>query len=189
VLDWLAGEGDDPRKETGAAWNRVLAALSTATAPATADEAAVARHLGAAVETLEAFAPLQIRALAVCRKVNGFGQYEPADGPPARARVGGSLLVYCELSGLTYEAADDGFRSRLASKVEVVPAGGGEAVWSQTLGTADDHCRRRRRDYYVNYRLSLPGSIPPGSYTLRLTQTDLLAGRSVSGAVDLTLEP
>src|SRR5205823_6880497 len=67
VLDWLAGGGDDPRPASVAVWNHVLAALSTATSPETVDEAAVSHHLGAAVEALESFAPLQVRELVVCR--------------------------------------------------------------------------------------------------------------------------
>jgi hypothetical protein len=185
VLDWLTG--DDPNGESNRAWNSVLAALSTATSAETADEAAAAHHLAAAVETLESFAPLQVRALRLCRKVQGFGQYEPLD--PVAARAGQPLLIYCELEGLKYQEADDGFRSRLESRVEVVPGSGGAAAWSQVLGTAEDHCLRRRRDYFVNYRLALPAGIAPGPYVLRLTQTDLLSGRSVSATVDLAVTP
>lgn len=187
VLDWLAGDADDPRGETTRAWNRVLAALSTATSSETVDENALGHHLAEAVETLESFVPLQIRVLSLCRKVQGFGQYEPLDEPTARA--GRPLLVYCEMDGLQYEQAGDDIQSRLASRVEVVPSTGGEPVWSQALGTAEDHCRRRRRDYYVNYRLALPTSLAPGPYALRLIQTDLLSGRSVSSSLAFRVNP
>ena len=36
-------------------------------------------------------------------------------------------------------------------------------------------CGSRRHDFYVNYRVDLPGYLAPGSYRLRLTQTDLVA--------------
>lgn len=187
VLDWLAGEGDDPRDESRRVWNNVLAALSTATSAETVDATALSHHLGAAVETLESYAPLRIRVLSLCRKVQGFGQYEPLDGPTVRS--GQSLWVYCEMEGLKYEGANDDYRSRLSSQVEVVPAAGGAPVWSKALGTAEDHCRRRRRDYYVNYQLALPSTVAPGPYTLRLTQTDLLSGASVSSSTDFTITP
>lgn len=183
VLDWLAGDGDDPRGDNTRAWNRVLAALSTATAPETAEEAAIAHHLARAVDTLESFAPLQIVTLSLCRKVQGYGQFDPAE--QGAARPGQSLLVYCEMAGLHYDGGEDDYRSRLSSRVELVQDGGEAPVWTHVLGTAEDHCRHRRRDYYVNYRLALPTTLAPGRYNLRLTQTDLLANRSVSSSLPL----
>ena len=86
VLDWLAGNGDDPRAGNARAWNRVLAALSTATSGESVDAAALSHHLTGAVDTLEAFAPLQVRVLSLCRKVDGYGQYEPLDAPTGARR-------------------------------------------------------------------------------------------------------
>ena len=84
------------------------------------------------------------------------------------------------MSGLQYEPAAGLFRSRLGSQVEILPADGGPAVWSQALDTAEDLCRRRRRDYFVNYRIVLPTTLASGSYQLRLTQTDLVTGAAVA---------
>lgn len=184
VLDWLAGEGDAASDKT---WNQVLAALSSATSTETREEPIVGQHLGLAVESLESLAPLQITDIQLCRKIHGFGHYESLEGPSLRA--GQPLLVYCEMSGLKNETGTDGFRSRLLSQAEIFPAAGGSPVWSQPLGTAEDLCRRRRRDYYVNYRIVLPATLTPGSYSLRMTQTDLIANRSVSDSVTFTVEP
>jgi hypothetical protein len=187
VLDWLAGKSDDPRDPTGPSWNRVLAALSTATSTGTVDESALAHHLSAAVDTLESYTPMQIRVLTLCRKVDGYGRYESLESP--NIHVGKPFLIYCELDGLRYEENEEGFRSRLSSRVEVVPTSGGAPVWSEAHPTAEDLCRRRRRDYYANYRVVLPPTIPPGEYALRLTQTDLLSGKSVASSVDLHVSP
>jgi hypothetical protein len=187
VLDWLAGDGPEPAGETTRVWNSVLATLSTATGSETPDEPTLAYHLGAAVDALESYAPLQITALIFCRKINGFGHFEALDSPSVRP--GHALLVYCEMNGLKYEPDKDTFRSRLESKVEIVPSEGGEAVWSEALGTAEDVCRRRRRDYFVNYRIVVPARLAAGSYALRLSQTDLIAGRSVSASVPFSVKP
>ncbi len=187
VLDWLAGEGPEPAGETGRVWNSVLATLATATGPETPDEPTLAYHLGVAVDALEAYAPIQITALNFCRKIDGFGHYDPVESPAVRP--GQPLLVYCEMAGLRYESDDSGFRSRLSSQVEVLPAGGGKVVWSEALGTAEDQCRRRRRDYFVNYRLVVPARLAPGSYSLRLSQTDLVSNRSVTAAVPFSVLP
>ncbi len=187
VLDWLAGEGTDASGETGRAWNSVLATLSTATGPETPDPATLGYHLHAAVEALESYAPIEITALTFCKKIDGFGHYEPIDAPTVRP--GQPMLVYCEMSGLKYEPDHDGYRSRLSSRLELIPAEGGDVVWSEELGTAEDACRRRRRDYFVNYRIVIPTKLSPGSYSLRLTQTDLVANRLVAASLPFVVKP
>jgi hypothetical protein len=129
--------------------------------------------------------PLGISDLRLCRKVSGFGSFESLDATSLKA--GQHVLVYCELAGLRYEAADKGFVSRVSSHIEIRPAGGGPAQWDHDLGAAEDVCRRRRRDYYVNYRVELPKSLVPGSYRLRLIQNDLVAHHSTSAEIPLSI--
>ena len=172
--------------EQSALWASVLAPLATATDAASPDEATVRASLGEAVDALETVAPLHVDALQLCRRVLGFGDVEPID--PATLQRGQSVIVYCEVAGLRYEKADDGFRSRLASRVELLPRGGGTAVWTNELGTAEDACHRRRRDYYVNYRLKLP-SLKPGTYLLRVSQTDLVGDGRASAEIEVTFRP
>jgi hypothetical protein len=124
---------------------------------------------------------LSIGDLRLCRKVLGFGSFEPLASD--RVKAGQQLLVYCELTGIQYEERGDDFVSRISSRVEVKAADGGPVLWSRELGDAQDVCRRRRRDYYVNYRVELPRTLGPGSYRLRLLQTDLVAGSAISGDI------
>lgn len=185
VLDWLVGdESNNPHQQV---WTSVLAALSLTAVPETADEAIVAPRIREAVEALESLAPLRITDLRFCRKISGFGLHETMD--PSEIRPGQPVLLYCEMSGLHYEPADGAFCSRLGSRVEILPSDSPEAVWSKSLDTAEDRCLRRRRDYYVNYRIVLPDTLTPGSYTLRLTQTDLATGAAVSAQLPLAVNP
>ncbi len=124
---------------------------------------------------------LSIGDLRLCRKVLGFGSFEPLASD--RVKAGQQLLVYCELTGIQYEQRGDDFVSRISSRVEVKAADGGPVLWSRELGDAQDVCRRCRRDYYVNYRVELPRTLGPGSYRLRLLQTDLVAGSAISGEI------
>ena len=55
------------------------------------------------------------------------------------------------------------------------------------LGTADDVCHHRRRDFYVNYRITLPESLAPALYELRLLQDDLVGNQSAARTVALTV--
>jgi len=129
--------------------------------------------------------PPGISELQLCRKVSGFGSFEPLNETSVKA--GQPVLIYCEMTGLRYEAKDDGFVSRVSSRIEIRSAGGGPIQWEHELGAGEDVCRRRRHDYYVNYRFYLPKSLAPGSYDLRLTQTDLVANRSTSAEIPLNI--
>ena len=82
-----------------------------------------------------------------------------------------------------------GLSFRLIFTVAVLSSTGAEPIWRQSLGSADDLCRRRRRDYYINYRLTLPTHLTPGPYLLRLTQTDEVAGHSTSRTLPFTIQP
>jgi hypothetical protein len=131
---------------------------------------------------------LGIGKLQLCRKVSGFGSFEPLELTGLKA--GQRLLVYCEMTGMQYEAkAQSSFVSRLSSVIEIRSVENSSVLWARALGPAEDECGSRRRDFYVNYRVDLPGSLTPGSYRLRLTQTDLIAGRSTSAEIPLVITP
>lgn len=173
-------QGDGP-----APWDVLVSALTEA-APQDG-EATSLPDFQAAAQVLEQAAPLEVRDLRFCRRVLGFGDYEPIDDN--RFKPGQSVILYCELAGLQFEPVGDRVRSRLSSAVEVTPASGGEPVWTCSLGKADDLCRRRRRDYYVNYRIPLPETLAPGAYQLRLIQTDAIANRTTTRSLPFTISP
>jgi hypothetical protein len=187
LLGWLDDAASAADSEEGAFRRSVLTALAVTTGPETPDTTVQAATIHAAVEALEARSPLEITELQVCRKVRGFGDFEPLEA--SACRPGHGVIVYCELAGLRYESEGSLHRSRLESRVEVAPSGVAEPIWSQSLGTADDLCRRCRRDYYVNYRMTLPESLAPGDYELRLIQTDLISHHSATRSVAVTIQP
>lgn len=127
----------------------------------------------------------RIADLRICRRVLGFGRTEPL----ATSAVASSqpILLYCEIEGIRDEECPGGVRSRLASVVSIEPAEGGAALWREDLGVAEDLCERRRRDFFVNYRLTIPAGLAPGEYRIRLDQTDLLADRHATQTVPLTV--
>jgi hypothetical protein len=154
--------------------------------PAKEDEA-VERVETPTTSANEEVARLGIADLRLCGRVRGFGEFDPLD--TTTLKPGQSLVIYCEMTGLEYEARGETFVSRLSPHLELRRDGGGPIVWEQTLATAEDVCRRRRRDYYVWHRIKLPSSLEPGDYQLRLIQTDLIAERTTSAAVPLTIAP
>jgi hypothetical protein len=189
VLDWLGDGRPSGADARTTLWTALAEALAQASARAEGPAGAADPALREAITALEANLPLTVGTLALCRKVQGFGQYEPLAEPSCRA--GQTVVVYCELDGLRYEPEADGarLRSRLESTVELRAAEGDRVVWSQALGTAEDVCRRRRRDYYVNYRLTLPdaAALPPGAYRLRVHQRDAMGGNEATAEIPLTI--
>lgn len=133
----------------------------------------------------EAGEPLGVANLQLCRAVSGFASFEPWGEPAVRA--GQRVLLYCEMTGLRYEAAGSGFASRLKSRVEVRKAGDEAIIWDQELGIAQDECSRARHDYYVCYCFKLPESLPPGKHRLRMVQTDLANDKSANAEIELTI--
>jgi hypothetical protein len=99
------------------------------------------------------------------------------------------VIVYCELGGVSYEPNASEFHSRLAAQLEIKAADASKPCWKQTLGVANDACQRPRNDYCVSYRFSLPATLPPGSYELRLTERDLVGDQTATRSVDLTIVP
>ncbi len=179
VLAWLAEPDIDPelghREADGV--RAVLRALddSPGESPRRGDE------VRSAVLVLEEKAPLEITDLRLCCKVDGFGDFEAFE-PPVR-KAGQSVILYCELDGLRFEQTSAGFRTRIAAQFEILPEGGGPPIITRPLSTAEETCRRRRRDYYVVYKLVLPKPLEPGDYRIRLTTRDLTSDRSATREV------
>ncbi len=184
VVDWLASEAAKPANQ--ALFRRAVNTIADAVKNSAQDDSTRSADIRSAVLALEDRVPLGVSDLRLCRKVSGFGSFEPL--PAADLKTGQPFLVYCELTGLRYHARDTNYVSRLSSRVELISARDGAKVWEQSLGKAEDRCHSRRRDNYASYRITLPQTLPAGDYRLRLTQTDLVANHSASSelAVNVT---
>jgi hypothetical protein len=179
LLGWLA-EAENGSVHGGALMKGVVTVLDPGAAGP--EKSAEIRE---AVDALESEVPLEVAVLKLCRKVNGFGDIETLE--PATRRAGQPVVLYCEMIGLTYEPAAGQFRSRLAADLELIPPGTDTPAWSHSLGTVEDFCRRRRRDYYANYKFTLPENLPAGEYRLRIREKDLANERVATAETSLTI--
>jgi hypothetical protein len=182
VIDWLSSNTARPANH--ALLKGAVTTIADAIKTPSGDDPARSAEIRSAVLALEDRVPLNITGLRLCRRVYGFGAFEPLEGSGLKA--GQTVLIYCEPTGLRYRTKGETFSSRLSSRVELVSAKGGTKVWEQALGEAEDECRSRRRDCYVNYRTTFPPTIAPGDYRLRLIQTDLVANCSASSELPVT---
>jgi hypothetical protein len=183
VVDWLSSQ--DGSESQKLPLSSAVATFADAMTKHGTEGPKQAAEIQSAVFALEDRVPLVMSELHLCRKIHGFGSFEAM--PVESIRPGQTVLVYCELTGLRYEQENDGYRSRLNSRVELVLAKDGSRAWEESLGEAEDHCRRRRRDCFVNYRITLPGQLSQGEYRLRLSQTDMIAHASTSSELPLTI--
>ncbi|RME41543.1 MAG: hypothetical protein D6788_01035 [Planctomycetota bacterium] len=144
--------------------------------PAEALASALADRIGPTVGTV-----------ALCRKVLTFGVYEEMDPTAFQAGVPVPTIVYSEIERLRSERTEEGrYRTRLATRIEVLSEAG-EAVWTHEEPEITDECRRRRRDFFVAQRITLPATIPAGRYVLKVRVEDKLSGRVAEGTTPLTL--
>jgi hypothetical protein len=189
LLEWMArpaGQEQPLDGPTHPLWPVALEMMSAAETPTDPDQIGTSPRDD---DRPDARRPLAIDELALCQKVRGFGHYETLDTTSLRA--GQTLTLYCELSGVEYDRTPENtYHSRIGARLELVAEGQLDTpVWTRELGTADDSCRRRRRDYYVNYRVVLPdpATLPPGRYRLRLIQHDLLADASATSEIPIAV--
>lgn len=173
-----AQEPPPPRSESVAPDEAAAIARKDAEGPATAGPAP-------ARDDREAKPALEIAALRLCSGVKDFGDVQPMN--PDRVRPGRDVLVYCEMAGLEWEPCDRGFVWRLAAHLELRSGTDGRIVWEQAMGTAKYESPRRRHDNFVSYRVLWPAHLEPGTYRLRLIQTDLVANRTTSSEIPVTL--
>ncbi len=183
VIDWLASEAAKPANQV--LFHRAVNTIADAVKNSARDESARTSDIRTTLLALEDRAPLGVSEPRLCRKVNGFGSFESL--PDAALKAGQPFLMYCELTGLRYQARDTSFVSRVSSRVELISTRDHTKVWEQSLDEVEDQCRSRRRDNCVSYRIALPQTLAAGDYRLRLTVTDLVANRSASSELPLTV--
>lgn len=141
-------------------------------------------HLDQARAKLAELATLQIRNLNFVQSVDGYGVYEPVD--VREFRPGDPVTLYAEVENLRSESAPEGYHASLSTSYEVVDASG-QRVDGRQFPDVQDTCRNPRRDFHMQYGVSLPTRIYPGEYQLRLTITDQLSHKIGQASVPFTI--
>jgi hypothetical protein len=158
-------------------WSKQLFALSTyldaERVPDTKQRAACALiHFDAARAKLAELATLQVRNLAIVDSVDGYGLYEPHKD--AKFKPGDQVTLYAEVENYSSESTKDGYRTMLATSYEVIDLQGRRVDGAQ-FPDVEDICRNQRRDFHMQYGVTLPTRIYTGEYELRLIITDQMS--------------
>lgn len=138
-----------------------------------ANEALTHRDILQKINEVFGAQPLQINQLALCRRVDSYGVYEPFATTRFLAGRKNRVLVYVELENFKHEPQNDGrFEVRLEQSVELYDATGEMAVWRQGPVELVDISRNKRRDFFIVYPIDLPARLTVGRYLLKVRVAD-----------------
>lgn len=128
-------------------------------------------------DRLRSRADLSIPTIALCRKVEGFGRYEPIE--PARFVAGKAhpVIIYCEVENFTSQLNDGKMWETKLSQDAVLYTENGLPVWSNRDETFTDLARNRRRDFFVVKLVTLPDNLVIGRYLLKVSIVDQQSNR------------
>jgi hypothetical protein len=156
--------------------------------PNPADRAALTvDQLASAQRQLEAIAPLQLRSVSFCYKINSFGNFDRYERD--EFRPGQPVLLYAEIRNFRSEPATaGGYVTRLKSHIEIRRGGpDGQPVEQNSFPSTEDTCRSIRHDYFHSYKIDLPQHLTPGPYALVLTVEDELSRKSATQTVNFLI--
>ena len=138
-------------------------------------------HLRKAEDGLSPLASLQVNNIILCEEVKGFGNYTAF--PSSTFNAGQATIVYCEIENyktsktVSSRGVGPQFESEFQSSISIVNEDR-QVVRQFTYQPIIDKARRRRRDFYIHYTLTIPDDLPKGNYTLSLQVEDVKAGKT-----------
>jgi hypothetical protein len=146
--------------------------------------AAAAVHLDEALAHLRELSSLSLRNLAFCKQVYDYGVYEPCDG--TSFAPGQQISLYAEVENYRSESTEKGYSTSLGTSYNIVNDKD-ELVDGGQFPDVQDCCRSRRRDFHIQYGLTLPKNISPGEYRLELVVKDRLGDKIGRGSIPLKI--
>jgi hypothetical protein len=139
--------------------------------------AASVTHLDEAVANLRDLGTLSLRNLTFCKNVYGYGAVEPYKED--RFAAGEKVQLYVEVENYHSESTEKGFTTSLGSTYELLDEKG-QRVEGAEFPAVEDCCRTRRRDFHVQFALTLPEKIAAGRYQFQLVVRDRLSDKIAS---------
>lgn len=157
------------------------------------DPAAAGEVLDQATAAISGVRNVRIARATLCRRVMGFGQYDPFSTNTFLAGRPNRALVYVEVDHFSHRAARDrdtgvselGWASSDSDQmwaVEVSEELGlwhdadGSLQWRRPEQTVVEVSRKRRRDFYLVQTIDLPETLSVGNYKLKVVVKDKTSG-------------
>jgi hypothetical protein len=153
------------------------------------------RELQAATERLASQSSLDLRNLAFCSRVDGFGtltEFSKTEFSP-----GQEILLYVEIDHFTSEADENGnefgrrggrrYETELRGSYQILNASGSRVADAE-LPVDKQSCRSPRRDYFIAYHIYLPKNLDAGAYSMQLTIEDVKSKRFGHGSLEFQIK-
>lgn len=128
---------------------------------------------------------LAVRSVQLCKRVRGFGVYEPFDSNSFLAGVDQPAIVYVELENFKASPAQGEknlYQVMLTQELVLYSAADGLKVWASEPVRITDESRNIRRDFFLVQKITLPRNLSVGRYRLKVTVRDT-QGESVDEAI------
>lgn len=151
---------------------------------------ATSEQLKAALQHLQAMAPLTIRKLTFASRIHGFGSLETF--PSAEFNPGQPVLIYAEVDHFRSELSSTGaYRSEFMAVVEMLRIDPDDptehVVESIRVPSIVDETQSRRTDYFQSYELVIPSHLTSGRYQIRLRLRDQTSGQQAESTIEFTV--
>lgn len=166
-----------------------IRALSDLLRNAGQSQASLPNALLDAAEQVARRMPMRIGDVALCRRVDGYGLYEPLAGTNLLAGRAHRMIVYTEVEGFGHRerrSADEApgrWAVEVSEELNLYHADG-TLAWRMPEQTLVEISRKRRRDFYLVQEITLPRTLTVGRYDLKVIVRD-----KATGAVDERLVP
>lgn len=170
-------------------WSQQLFALSTLLDESTQEDvkrraAAAGMHMGKAFASLQQLGSLSLRNLAFCSEVTAYGAY--IERKLRRFKAGEGVALYVEVENYRTNKTSEGYQTVIGSSYKITDKSGNR-VDGREFPAVDDLCLSPRRDFHIEYYVTLPERIYPGDYQLELTLTDQLGNKIGNAAIDFEI--
>lgn len=139
---------------------------------------------------VRAKADLQVPKVVVCSAIEGFGRYTPIEPAEFQAGQKNRILLYIEVDNFISEKTGSGMFRTLLTVQQSLLSKAGEEMWNTQDSNIEDLARQQRRDFYLTVGpLSIPPTLSPGEYVLKVEVEDVLAGKLNSNVARFRLLP
>ncbi|MCG8402081.1 MAG: hypothetical protein MJA84_10840, partial [Firmicutes bacterium] len=130
------------------------------------------RALTDQIDELLADQPIEIVKLKLCRRVSGFGVYDPFDSTVFLAGRAQKMIGYLEFENYTALPGENHrYTVNLKQELELYDADG-LMVWRHEPVSISDESTNRRRDFFTVQMITLPARLTVGKFHLKARVID-----------------
>jgi hypothetical protein len=116
---------------------------------------------------------LQAPIIALCTRVNGFGDYAPFDDYSFTAGLENKAIVYLEIDDFVSEINNKGeYVTELSQQLTIYSERDGIPQWKDDWQSAVDVTKNKRQDFFTVQVITIPKNLSVGKYTLKARVRD-----------------